>query len=409
MTHHSIIVRLGDTDVSPILLNRADTHLSNIDFLDMHGRLKHGIGQALSDLQQWGLRSSETAVDLALLAAAVTAADTRISRAHESQDKWTREISVYLPVLEPHLWEPLTSLLTTLLNFLTGDRWAIYFRTRPPLEHDLSPQPTQLPLVAPTSICLFSGGLDSFIGAIDLLKEDQAPLLVSHYWDTCTSTYQTKCAEILKARFPTATFQHMRARVGFPTDTVEDGSTEDTLRGRSFLFFALAAMAADAVGGGVDIFVPENGLISLNVPLDPLRVGALSTRTTHPFYMARFDELLHGLGINSRLVNRYAFMTKGEMARKCQDQDVLEQEAANTMSCSSPLNRRFDRDPTEREPKHCGRCVPCLIRRAALHEAFGHDQTPYRIPDLHGEVLDSSKAEVDAVLPEEVIFGSRLN
>lgn len=51
--------------------------------------------------------------------------------------------------------------------------------------------------------------------------------------------------------------------------------------------------------------VPENGLIALNVPLDPLRLGALSTRTTHPFYMARWNDLLSALGIPGRLENPY--------------------------------------------------------------------------------------------------------
>ena len=30
--------------------------------------------------------------------------------------------------------------------------------------------------------------------------------------------------------------------------------------------------------------VPENGLIALNVPLDPLRLGSNSIRTTHPYH-----------------------------------------------------------------------------------------------------------------------------
>src|SRR4051794_24916885 len=98
------------------------------------------------------------------------------------------------------------------------------------------------------------------------------------------------------------------------------------------------------------VHVPENGLISLNVPLDPLRLGALSTRTTHPFYMARFGELLQGLGLGVRLENPYAFMTKGRMAKACADFDLLRKEAKHTMSCSSPGSRRYDRDPSQRQP-----------------------------------------------------------
>lgn len=82
-------------------------------------------------------------------------------------------------------------------------------------------------------------------------------------------------------------------------------------------------MASDAVGGPVTRNVPKNGLISLNVFLDPLRVGALSTWTTNPFYMARFNELLGNLGISAHLENPYAYKTKGELAILCHDQPFL--------------------------------------------------------------------------------------
>jgi len=393
MRHHSIVGRLGTTDSAHIGLSRVDTQQTDINFIEGQRRLGYGLGHALEQLAELGLRPSETAVDLALLAATVTAADTRISREANAQDSWTREIDVHLPVHDPARWAGLAPLITTTLNFLTGDRWRVYFRPRPSGVDELVPEPAELRLVEPTSVCLFSGGLDSFIGAIDLLASGQSPLLVSHYWDGITSSHQTYCAEALARRYPDTVFWQIRARVGFPTDTVDGSPVEDTLRGRSFLFFSLAAMAADAVGGDMVVHVPENGLISLNVPLDPLRLGALSTRTTHPYYMARFGDLARELGLTLRLENPYAFMTKGQMAAHCADQPFLRREAANTMSCSSPGSRRYDPDPEEREPKHCGRCVPCLIRRASIREALGHDATRYRIPNLHAQVLDTNKAE----------------
>jgi 7-cyano-7-deazaguanine synthase in queuosine biosynthesis len=288
-------------------------------------------------------------------------------------------------------------LIVTMLNFLTGDRWGVYFRPRAAGTRDLAPKPTKLRTTNPTTVCLFSGGLDSFIGAIDLLANGQVPMLVSHYWDGITSTHLAYCGEVLKRRFGGTTLHHIRARVGFPTDTVEHSAVEDTLRGRSFLFFALAVMAANAAGGDMVVHVPENGLISLNVPLDPLRLGALSTRTTHPFYMARFGDLLKGLGLSVRLENPYAFMTKGQMAKGCADLPFLRKEAKHTMSCSSPGSPRYDPDPSQRTPKHCGRCVPCLIRRAAILEGWGTDDTPYRVADLRAQVLDTNKAEGEHV------------
>lgn len=407
MRHHSIIGRLGAADTLAVASTRADTHATEINFVDGDHRPGYGLGQALDQLRGLGLRPSETAVDLALLAGAITAADTRISRAADAQDAWTREIDLHLPVQDSALWTGLAPLIVTTLNFLTGDRWGVYFRPRSAATPELAAAPTKLRTANPSTICLFSGGLDSFIGAIDLLAAGQSPFLVSHYWDGVTSTHQTYCVELLKRRFQGTTFHHLRARVGFPTDTVETDAIEDTLRGRSFLFFALAVMAADAVGGDMVVQVPENGLISLNVPLDPLRLGALSTRTTHPYYMARFDELLRCLGLSVRLENPYALMTKGQMAKACADRTFLQNEAKHTMSCSSPSSRRYDPDPSQRDPKHCGRCVPCLIRRAAILEAWGTDDTPYRIADLRAQVLDTNKAEGEHVRSFQVAL-SRL-
>ncbi|WP_163520556.1 Qat anti-phage system QueC-like protein QatC [Klebsiella michiganensis] len=396
MSHQTIVARLGSGDNAAPTLDRLQTLLTEINFLKDNGKLEFGLDKAIEGLGEYGLTPTDMSVDLALLAATVTAADTRISRRLNAQDFWTREIALHIPVADPVLWGNQAELLSKLLNFLTGDRWSLHFRERPEVEGGLIKGSTKPRTLNPTSVCLFSGGLDSFIGAIDLLSQGLTPLFVSHHWDSVTAKYQRNCSALLKARYSQA-FGHVRAHVGFKRTTFLQETGEDTLRGRSFLFFSLAALAADSVGERMIINVPENGLISLNVPLDPLRVGALSTRTTHPFYMARFNELLTNLGINAVLHNSYAFKTKGEMALECRDQQFIRQHASNTMSCSSPQSRRYDPDPAERAPKHCGRCVPCLIRRASLHAAFRLDETPYRIPDLNAQTLDSRKAEGEHV------------
>lgn len=396
MSHHTLVARLGADDNADLQLGRRSTHQTEINFIGDNGRLAFGLGQALKGLSELGLTPSDTAVDLAIIAATVTAADTRISRLHNAQDHWTREISLHIPVASPELWNSQAGLLRTILNFLTGDRWTLYFHSRPVIEGGLIQPPSNERSVNPTSICLFSGGLDSFIGAIDLISSGGSPLLISHYWDTTTSVYQKNCAQLLLDQYGQS-FSHVRARVGFEKNTIEGEEGENTLRGRSFMFFTLATLAADALGEPTTINVPENGLISLNVPLDPLRVGALSTRTTHPFYMARFNELLSNLGISAHLHNPYAFKTKGEMAVQCNDQAFLREYAGDTMSCSSPQSTRWNPTLNDQQSTHCGRCVPCLIRRASLFTAFGTDSTIYRIPDLSSRVLDSSRPEGEHV------------
>lgn len=385
---HSFIARLGTADTAKIATRPGD-QVTDVQLVSGKTRLDHGLGTALDFLSNNGFTASEKAVDLLVLAALITAADTRITRRESAEDGWTREIDLLLPVSEPKLWTSLAPMVSKTLAFLTGDLWRLYFRKRPAGFDDLSPGAKNLPIFHPDSVCLFSGGLDSYIGAVDLLADGKKPVFVSHYWDGVTSTHQDICLTRLKNKFQPGSYLSMRARVGFATDTVTNGGTENTQRGRSFLFFALAAAVADALDGKRVVHVPENGLISLNVPLDRLRLGAFSTRTTHPFYMARWNELLKNLAIDVRLENPYRFQTKGAMVAGCKDKAFLKKTTKDTMSCSHPSAGRWNGDG----PGHCGRCVPCLIRRAALEEGFGSDDTIYNVKDLAAKTLNSLTAE----------------
>jgi hypothetical protein len=178
------------------------------------------------------------------------------------------------------------------------------------------------------------------------------------------------------------------SRIGFPEHLIRDSEPERTERSRSFLFFSLAALAVCGMPRPTRIYIPENALISLNIPLDPLRLGAFSTRTTHPFYIARFNEMLTSVGISSRLDNPYRHMTKGEMVSNCKDKALLERSHTLTMSCSSASKARWKGLP----PSHCGHCVPCIIRRAALAKMSIPDATIY-VTDIYARPLNSMKAE----------------
>jgi hypothetical protein len=114
--------------------------------------------------------------------------------------------------------------------------------------------------------------------------------------------------------------------------------------------------------------------------LDPLRLGSNSTRTTHPYYMARWNDLLGELGIDGEILNPYWDKTKGEMAAGCRNPALLKKLATDSLSCSSPTKGRWQGLGIE----HCGYCLPCLIRRAALMAAWGNgnDATTYTVPDL---------------------------
>ena len=74
---------------------------------------------------------------------------------------------------------------------------------------------------------------------------------------------------------------------------------ENTTRSRSFFFIAAGLARAALLGPEAPLYVPENGVIGINVPVSPSRAGSLSTRTTHPFFMAMLRRLLDSIGILS--------------------------------------------------------------------------------------------------------------
>lgn len=385
MRRHLIIGRFGEEDRTRIPKAR-DEVLSALQLL-AGKRLDHGIGRALTDLKALSLSPSELGVDLLVVAAHVHAADTRIARATEAQDAWTREIRLVVPVSDPDLWAGAAPILVRALNFLTGDRWQVGFRKRPRHYHSLAPS-LPLSLLPPPfdGVSLFSGGLDSLIGAIDTLEAGGTPLLVSHAGEGLVSASQERCFTGLKSTYKASTFNRLRVWMSFDGGLVQDVGSEDTTRGRSFLFFSLGAAAGTALGGPFTLKVPENGLIALNVPLDRLRLGALSTRTTHPFYIARWNELLAALGVPGEVDNPYWDKTKGDMVANCANPVLLKSLAPSSLSCSSPASARWAKKPQG----HCGYCLPCLIRRASLR---GQDATVYGLADLTAAALDTKRAE----------------
>jgi hypothetical protein len=392
MTKHTVIGRFGPSD--PISVSQSEGEVTTaLNLLGPRNELNHDISHAIEYLAQKGLAPSEIGIDVLILAAHVFASDTRISRSSESQDSWTREMRMVVPVSDPERWRSVTDLLKRMLNFLTGDLWSFEFRARPRGFTQLAPAGLRLQNHTPfDQLSLFSGGLDSLIGAIDLLESGATPLLISHAGDGPASSAQHACLEQLREQYESVPFDQFRATMSFPDNLVQQtGKSESTTRGRSFLFFALGVLAGTGLGRNFTLIAPENGLIAINVPLDPLRLGALSTRTMHPFYIARWNELLAKLDIPGHIENPYWKCTKGEMVLNCANQELLHQLIPLSMSCSSPSKGRWLKQGIQ----NCGYCLPCLIRRAALEKAYGkgNDPTDYYLFNLAGTTLSTRRAE----------------
>lgn len=321
-------------------------------------------GPVLSKVRRLGIPVHSGAFDLLTVAMAVTAADTFVDR-NDSDDGWARELRLQIPLSNPAPWEPVVPLLEDALRFLSGDLWSIEMLMNGPERPIPQARGRLTTLTEHDCVSLFSGGLDSAIGVLDLLEAGRRPVLISHSYRG-----DAERQNLVWSRLPVAVSRF--SAVANPVSKL-DGNNDVQMRTRSFNFLAYGALVAATMAGQtgvslpVDLFVPENGLIALNPPLTVRRIGALSTRTTHPHFLKLIQHILETLEIPVRISNPYALRTKGEMLALCRDPATLNMVAEYTVSCGK----------WKRTNKQCGRCVPCLIRRASFHAAKIADNTVY--------------------------------
>ena len=208
---------------------------------------------------------SPVAIDLLYISLAVFAADRLVLR-NDAVDGWSRNIELYIPVLELSKWVSNCELLEKMMGFLSGDYWKFHFRKREfttkELHHKLKMEKSKQNIKSYDRICMFSGGLDSFVGAIDILeKQSKNTLFISHYGGgKGTKEYQDLLKEkiILKYGLEERDFHQYYAKVA--------NGIEDTTRTRSFMFFTHAFTVASSLDKPIDLIIPENGVISLNIP-----------------------------------------------------------------------------------------------------------------------------------------------
>ena len=327
-------------------------------------------------LKRLGVPLPPVVIDFLTIALAVTAADTFVNR-NNADDGWTRQIELNLPLNSPAPWIQVKRKLEQALHFLSGDIWQLKFSAggfAPPTPYRSRNGYKVANLFGLDSVCLFSGGLDSAVGIADLLQSGRKPLLVSHSYKGDKS-HQDKIAQSFRGRYERFSVNAYPISAGLATDI--------SMRTRSFNFLAFAAVACGAIQtvGGVnpiDLFVPENGFISLNAPITSRRIGSLSTRTTHPYFISMIQDVFDEVGIGAAIKNPYQFKTKGEMVAECQDSALLASIVSDTVSCSH----------WKRRNQQCGCCVPCLIRRASILAGGLTEECVYQNDDLTRVLAD---------------------
>ena len=310
-------------------------------------------------------------LDLLEISATVFAADSSVvrggpTRQHMGQ-RWYREFDVTIPVRNPGLWRQpeVSAALVEAVESLTEDSVRFAFtqaRAAPSRQPYLNFGRGRATFQA-DEVVLFSGGLDSFAGALELLSASSSRvILITHRSAQKAITRQVDLGRYLVDRFPGRVLhvQVLARRKG-------QEARDQTQRSRTLLFAALGQAVAHAFGAKRVSFF-ENGIVSHNLPLSPQIVSTMATRTTHPLALRIIDRLTQLVAPSPvPIENRYQWLTKSEVVSRIAESGAAEQ-IRRAVSCTSVREQN-------NLHTHCGACTQCLDRRfAVLHAGLGeHD------------------------------------
>jgi 7-cyano-7-deazaguanine synthase in queuosine biosynthesis len=313
--------------------------------------------------------------DVLRVAATIYACDIACKRG--MREDAARDFKITIPVVNLRAFKAGAPRLQNLLWFVSRDNWDLEF-----VRSDGVTEPARTWEASEGKTLLFSGGLDSLTGAVDLLGKPRGSSkvqLVSHVTaNPIVITSQNDLVKYLEKRYRT-TLDRLVVRTGgrnfgglsFPTD--ED--REETQRTRSFAYLAIAVLAARRRGWNRIVMMAENGQMAIHLAISTARAGPFSTRTAHPQFIRDvekyFSELLE---YPIQIENPYAYQTKAEVIRRL----VRTHPDALPLAVSCWRSTRVGTNY-----KHCGDCVPCLVRRIAI-EVNGTQLAEYK-RDLLGE------------------------
>lgn len=148
---------------------------------------------------------------------------------------------------------------------------------------------------------------------------------------------------------------------------------ERSRRSRALFFLSLAG--AVAVERNIPlVLLNENGVMGINLPMEPFNTGVNISRHAHPGTLRQFESILRSVwpwpGTKPLVHNLLADLTKEDAVRNLRSAASL---AVDTITCENAgqqiamLRHHFAR--TRSRLVECGLCVPCLIRRSALAAA----------------------------------------
>lgn len=311
--------------------------------------------------------------DLLEVATYVYVADQATSRGRTNSfdygHSWHRIFRFRIPVREQPRWSDpaVKELLEDTLSFASGDTYSFEFVPQESKKYPeyLMYRTESDPNTEYNAVVLFSGGLDSFTGAIDeWLGQGNLPVLVGHVSNPKVASLQDRLRKYMEGlKRPGPSPLHVPIRI----NKIKELTHDKTQRTRSFLYASLGTIIARMFGLDRVKFY-ENGIVSCNLPFDGQAPQARLTRSTHPKLLHLLSSFISTLiGPEFHFENPYFGRTKTEVCLRLKE---LHQETQiqETRSCAQSI---FQRPRT-----HCGTCSQCLDRRFATLASECQDYDP---------------------------------
>jgi hypothetical protein len=178
---------------------------------------------------------------------------------------WRRTFKFCIAVRDPAFWRQpeICRRLADALGFLSGDYYEFEFsktqRISAPQDYlDFGGGETAAGFM-PEEVILFSGGLDSFAGAVDtLLRRNSPVVLVSHQSSSLVTSIQAGLIREMQLRAG----QNHVLHIGVTINKGLEEAAEFTQRARSFLFATLGFVVAHMFDRQRVTFF-ENGIVSI--------------------------------------------------------------------------------------------------------------------------------------------------
>jgi len=274
---------------------------------------------------------------------------------------WGRNLHFHIKVRDYEFWnrEKTKQALSEALTFMSGDEkyTFTFIPGRPTNATNLFDSKEFLTKPDhPSQITLFSGGLDSLAGVIDVLeKTDLHVYLVSHRpYQPSTTRTQNKLVEVLRKHYGNrihhypfyCSLRGVRAR-------------DENQRTRAFLYTSIAyALSKAFLLDG--FYVYENGVTAINLPKREDMGHARASRTTHPktiHLLKQFFSLVSESNVH--ISTPLLWSTKAEVFRLLKKNGKV-----NLISSAVSCSKTFRNTAAH---THCGECSQCIDRRIAAH------------------------------------------